>query len=1152
MLRSVILQLPVGWAARLALLRLASRWQSLLTIVVGVLLAAVIGANAPLYTTAVAQVGMVQRLEQQPPAEVHIFSRISLAGRDVDDLDATWTAAADAVRDQIGRVFEVDFPGWASQLVVWGETAPMLLVRDGEDVAATRLRVAYYDGWTEAVRLVEGTWPGEPSDPQIDLEAALGLNAAGALNLGVGDEVVLDQRGWASSVPVRVRITGIVRAEDERAPYWMAPSPLRLDTSSQWQVETNLLTTRAGFLRTAVDYIPETRSLLGWRVLFDHTRLPFSRIPEAIARLEGFRANMAALFDPPDGRELNFVYSANLIPILQGYAAEVSLLWAPFGLLLLQIGALVLFFLVVTATLVRRGERREIAMLQSRGAFDRQIVLVRSFEALAIGLFGALVGPLVARQVLVWLAPVFTGIQQMPLLLDSAAFAFAAAAAALAFVALMGTLRPVLRLPLILAGGSASRSEKQPWWQRYYLDVGLLVLAIGALWRLVSVSSPLATTQLGSLQADPLLLLAPALLFVALGSVLLRLFPEGMSQLARLLAARRGLQGALATWQVSREPVHYGRIAFLLTLAIGIGWFATSFRATVDRSQGDQARYRIGTDVRLDERDVVLNADRARPLDVYLALPEVEAASAAVRFFNADVSTDRQSPVAGEILAIDADTFGDAIYWRSDLGPVLAPRSPGQPVDLPTPGRVLPFTPARIGLWARIDLPGFTFSTAGLYRPDLDRLLRRVSLSVRLRDAAGTFIHVPLQAVEVEWTRRGVDRPGLEMRSFNTTGWVYLEGVLASAEYVPQGDLRLEAIYWVHQGRDPYGEDDVRLSLADLSLIDAGGAATPLDWLTGDGWALVYDSGALIRGTTGVAPAPDRPEFRSRQIIWDQEGERSVAGIVLDYPPAPPIPAIASESLMALNRIAPGDVIDLINVGRVNPQFQILGTTVYYPTLYQDERPFLVVDRDALLYALNRRPSASVYPSEVWLRLAPGVSSAEFADHLDVEDDSTAVVQVQTLDGALRTLQTNPLSLGLMGLMFLAFAIALALSIVGLMTYAALTAQSRRAEFGVLRALGLSSGQLVASLAIEQLLVMAVGAVLGALLGGVLSSQVVPTLAIGATGEAITPPFVVQVEWAALAQYGLIMLAVLGLVLLASLLLVRRLSLAQTLRLGEE
>jgi hypothetical protein len=81
---------------------------------------------------------------------------------------------------------------------------------------------------------------------------------------------------------------------------------------------------------------------------------------------------------------------------------------------------------------------------------------------------------------------------------------------------------------------------------------------------------------------------------------------------------------------------------------------------------------------------------------------------------------------------------------------------------------------------------------------------------------------------------------------------------------------------------------------------------------------------------------------------------------------------------------------------------------------------------------------------------------------------------------------------------------------------------------------------------------MAIGAALGALLGWTLASQVVPTLALGAAGEGITPPFVMRVETRRLIEYGLMMLGVMLLVLSSSLLLVRQLSLSRTLRLGEE
>ncbi len=60
-----------------------------------------------------------------------------------------------------------------------------------------------------------------------------------------------------------------------------------------------------------------------------------------------------------------------------------------------------------------------------------------------------------------------------------------------------------------------------------------------------------------------------------------------------------------------------------------------------------------------------------------------------------------------------------------------------------------------------------------------------------------------------------------------------------------------------------------------------------------------------------------------------------------------------------------------------------------------------------------------------------------------------------------------------------------------------------------------------------------------------------PQLAQDDRSKTITPPFIVQVETAAL-QYAVVVVAVLGLVSLISLALVSRLSLSQTLRLGDE
>jgi hypothetical protein len=1139
MIRSVLYQLPIGWAFRLALLRLAWQWRSLLTVVIGVLLTAVIGASVPLYTTAIAQVGMVQRLDEQPPADANIFSRVSLKAQDAGDLGAAW-AQLDDNYAAAASTLAGDVSGWVSRISPAGETTPVQIA--GREDA--RARVAYYDNWQDVVQVVEGRLPsaGAAGDP---IEAAVGLRAAIALNLAVGDEITLDQGGWESSVPFQVRITATVREADPDDAYWMTPAPLRLSTSSQGQQETNLLATREDFLRAA-GYIPETRSTFGWRLIFDHSRLPYGSLDGALERLAAFKVALPnALLNGTSFEDAQVVYNTKLDEVLEDYQAEVGRLNAPFGLVLLQIGALALFFLVVTAALVRRSERREVAMLQSRGALDRQILALRGAEALVICALATLAAPLVARQFLVWLTPLLAGVERLPLPLAPNVFLYAGTVALVALVALVMTLRPVLRLPLILAGGGSTRAEKHAWWQRYYLDVALLVLGGAALLRLLNTGSALTTTQAGAQKADPLLLLAPALLFVALGSLMLRLFPPVMAMAARLLAARPGLTGALATWQVSREPAHYSRITFLLALSIGIGWFATSFQATMSLSQRDQARYAVGADVRLEMRSRAEGVDRAGPVADYLAMPGVEAATATQRFFFSNVSSDPSTPSRGELLTVDPDTFDGVAYWRGDLGDIQYPRAPGEPSPVPTPGLELPGVPARVGVWMHFVDPSFE-ERQSYFGPEPQDW--RPDITIRLQDDAGSFFVVPLAEIETGALPSPLDAHPLA----GADRWLYYEGALDAA---PQGALRLISIDWVHRLQSFWrAGDGLTLSLYGLTLTGGDGAVTELDWLTGrDDWEAVGDPLlALEVQHAGTVEAPGAPALQCMQTVWSQDEQAGILGLFPNYPEAGPVPAVASEALVEANDLLTGALFQMGAINGIAPWYEITGTTRYFPTLYQDERLFLVADQTVLLYTLNRRPGATVYPTELWLKLAPDAESEAFAAQLETQDPTRIVLEAHTLGGTLDDLSTDTLSVGLMGLLYLAFFIALALSVVSLLTYVALTVQARRGELGVLRALGISSTWLVMSMALEQVLVMVTGGALGAVLGAVLSYQVLPVLATNTGGTAITPPFLVQVELATLLQYALVLLVVLVFALMTSLVLIRRQSLAQTLRLGEE
>jgi len=602
MLRTFIDRLPIGWAGKLAFQRLTANWRSLLTVIAGTLLGACVGALIPLYTTAVSQVSMVENLAQQAPAEVHFSAAISLTpskltpSRTVAGLESEIEAQGVRFRTTVDSYLGTNgtgaFPGWVQTISPYRLTVPLdilpsaeALATDAEARVTARATIGSYTDWQTRLALVAGRLPNDSAQVEngavADIEVVLPFEASSALGVNPGDLLTLDQGGarggWETSKNIVARVTGIVDLPTSLSPaeqgYFAAPSPLDFGKGSDVEAEFTVLTTSTALTRIATQYIPDTPLKIGWRVLFDHTRLSFTRSPDARSALNDMRTALLTQFDPqpPPSPRLGYAATTKLIDyrlqsgdyidngLLLNFERSVRSLDAPFGLLLLQVGALVIFFILVTAALVRRGERREIAMLQSRGALDRHILVIRGVEALLICAFTALIAPFISQQLLILITPFFARYNNLPLTLTSSAFAYAAIAAVIAFIALMFTLRPVLRLPLISAGGSASRSDKQPFWQKYYLDVLLVVLGIGALWRLVGRDNPIITSQAGSRATDPFLLLAPALLFLGLGSVLLRLFPVIAGAAARALSFGRGLVAPMATWQISREPVHYGQ-----------------------------------------------------------------------------------------------------------------------------------------------------------------------------------------------------------------------------------------------------------------------------------------------------------------------------------------------------------------------------------------------------------------------------------------------------------------------------------------------------------------------------------------------------------------------------------------------------------------
>lgn len=178
------------------------------------------------------------------------------------------------------------------------------------------------------------------------------------------------------------------------------------------------------------------------------------------------------------------------------------------------------------------------------------------------------------------------------------------------------------------------------------------------------------------------------------------------------------------------------------------------------------------------------------------------------------------------------------------------------------------------------------------------------------------------------------------------------------------------------------------------------------------------------------------------------------------------------------------------------------------PAATPEDGGAVLVDLSTANRALSVTPTATLPPTEWWLTTEPG-RTAEVAKTLRARPDADPAL-VLVRDEAAADLLGDPLGAGPNSALMAVAVAAATLAAVGFAVGSAGSLRERRAEFGLLRALGAPRRQLARLVAAEQGLLVGIGLLVGAALGTVLTRAVVPLIVL--TGQAERPVPAVLVE----------------------------------------
>jgi hypothetical protein len=967
------------------------------------------------------------------------------------------------------------------QRATWSD--PLNLPSPPDGGAIWTAQVAAMEGITAHARLVAGSWPASPHAGQA-VGVAIPVADARPLGMAVGQTLRLDD-GDNQRLAL-LRVTGLYQVVNPGSDYWgldLLP-PAGVSVQTGFRTYGPFIAQPGAFTVGGL-----TPGQLSWLVTPAVARIQAAKMPGTASRVQLAIGQMS---------QSELQVSTSLPELLSGIATSYQVSRSLLAMSALELLLVAAAALALTARLLASQRTDETALMESRGLTRRQLALLSVAEALLLVALAAATGAAIGNWVADSLdsAGILRADRQHLAGAGVAAWWPAAAVAALALL--------ILAWPAIMPGAASNvtvRRGRQPavaLATRAGLDLALIALAVVTGWQLRRYSV-IARSASGSLGLDPVLIAAPPLILIGAALIPLRLVPA-LARLGDRLSARgRRLIAALATWEISRQPVRQAGPALLAILAVGTGTLALAQQQSWTDSIHDQAAAAVGADVR-----VSLLPPASLPNSASVLGGHAVTAAMPVSEFDGGLG--------GPVIALEARTAARVVLLRRDqagrptasLWRMIAPTAR-------RPGIAIPGRPYRLAVLARLSAVA------------ADADLGPLQVTVTVQAADGVGYDLPAGALRAD----GRDQvlTAVIPAPARVAGSLRLVGITAGYQLPGYPGPSHSAAAALAAGTLTAARAALRVQLAitGFAAAPAPAGVFPPPFAAGaalDPWQRGAGSSTLSENQDASGQQPVilswQPADGSGRTLTFRPGY----GHLITKPGNPPLaisatltlaapaghaaalPAIATDAFLG----ASGDVVGgsiVVAVGSYHIPVTIVAAIRSFPTAGQDGA--LIVDQSSVQAALASQSAPSLPVTGWWLSTPSGRVPA-----------GIPAGQVTSLRQVTAQMLANPLTAAPQrAVLALIIAVAL-LALLGFCVSVAASISERRARTALLAALGVTRTAQARQLCLEQLLLALPAAAVGLLVGAAIAHLLVPAITITNRATLPVPPALVYVPagWA--------------------------------------
>ena len=512
------------------------------------------------------------------------------------------------------------------------------------------------DGLDRLVDLTAGRWPArvtpaadaDPNAPPV-FEVAIAEAAAATTGMKVGDKLaaqvdpgdpLLRTLFPRPTTAIEIVVSGLFTVRDTADPDWY--DERGIDDATVGGTADNPIAYAVGLF--APDAYDDVLSLgmpmrYRWNLFVDPDRLDARQLDTLVADLRRLDAQFATTGATRSGTTL---LRTGLLPIIDTYrtqrtTTEAAVTLAALGPLAVAAGAVALLGILVV-----RRRRPSLRLARGRGASSGQLLAAPLWEGLLITVPAALLGLLLAQA------------------LVSGPANDVSVAGAIA-VALGATLLLLLAsVPVARRARRDLERDDPPVFRlsprRLVFETLIVGLSLAAVWLLRERGLSAVDTGGATRGVDPFLAAAPMLVGLAVGLVIIRLYPIPVRGLGWLLAHRRDLVPVLGLRSLGRHPSAGYLPLLILTLTVAIGTLSAVLQASLVRSQLVVSYQDVGADYRMES----INGGDLDPSIDPAAIHGVQAVARGIVVTDASLSTAPGNRSTVTVAAVDPTAY-DAV-----------------------------------------------------------------------------------------------------------------------------------------------------------------------------------------------------------------------------------------------------------------------------------------------------------------------------------------------------------------------------------------------------------------------------------------------------------------------------------------------------------